>query len=84
VAAAGERQQHVEFFDQSTETHVVTDAFGKISEVNGAAVDALQRRKHHLRGKPLAVRVALERRRHFRQRVGGPDGGICLRLQTVE
>ena len=66
---AGERQQYVDFFDQSTEAYVVTDALGKISEVNGAAVDLLQRRKHHLRGKPLAVLVALERRPEFRQRL---------------
>ena len=66
---AGERQQYLDFFDQSTEAYVVTDALGRISEVNGAAVDILQRRKHHLRGKPLAVLVALERRPEFRQRL---------------
>lgn len=66
---AGERQHYVDFFDQSTEAYVVTDALGTISDVNGAAVDILQRRKHYLRGKPLAVLVALERRPEFRQRL---------------
>ena len=66
---AGERQQYLDFFDQSTEGYVVTDALGRIAEVNGAAVDILQRRKHHLRGKPLAVLIALERRPEFRQRL---------------
>jgi PAS domain S-box-containing protein len=66
---AGERQQYVDFFEQSPEAYLVTDSLGRIAEVNGAAVDILQRRKHFLRGKPLTVLVAAEQRAEFRQRL---------------
>ena len=66
---AGERQQYLDFFEQSTEAYVVTDALGRIAEINGAAVDILQRRKRYLRGKPLPVLVALECRGEFRSRM---------------
>lgn len=66
---AAERQQYLDFFEQSPEAYVVTDPLGKICEVNGAAVDILQRRKRYLRDKPFAVLVALEERAVFRRRL---------------
>jgi PAS domain S-box-containing protein len=66
---ADERQHYLDFFEQATEAYVVTDANGTIVDVNGAAVDILQRRRLYLRGKPLASLVALERRRDFRERL---------------
>ena len=66
---AGERQQYLDFFEQSPEAYLVTDAQGTIAEANGAAVDILQRRKQHLRGKPMVVLVALEQRGEFRRRL---------------
>jgi PAS domain S-box-containing protein len=67
---AAERQQYLEIFEHSSEAYVVTDALGMIRDANGAAVDILQRRKRFLRGKPLAVLVALEHRPEFRRRLG--------------
>jgi|SRR5689334_1896497 PAS domain S-box-containing protein len=64
---ADERQHYQEFFERSSEAYVLTDAYGTIGEVNGAAVDILQRRKRYLRGKPLAALIALERRAEFRR-----------------
>ena len=66
---ADERRQYVDFFEQSSEAYLVTDGLGRISEVNGAAVDILQRRKHLLRGKPLGVLVVVEQRAEFRHRL---------------
>ena len=66
---AGERQQFLDFFEQSSQAYVVTDARGTIEDANGAAVDILQRRRRFLRGKPLPALVALERRAEFRQRL---------------
>src|SRR5712691_4423715 len=66
---AGERQQYIDFFEQSSEAYVVTDNDGKIEEANGAAVDLLQRRRRFLRGKPIAVMVALDQRGEFRRRL---------------
>jgi len=66
---AGERQQYLEFFEQSPEAYVVTDAAGTIIDVNGAAVDVLQRRRRFLAGKPIAAMVALDRRTEFRARM---------------
>jgi PAS domain S-box-containing protein len=65
---AGERQQYLDFFEQSPEAFVVTDADGTIVDANGAAVDVLQRRRVQLRGKSLAAMVALDRRMDFRAR----------------
>jgi PAS domain S-box-containing protein len=66
---AGERQQYLDFFEQSSEAYVVTDEQGTIVDANGAAVDVLQRRRRYLAGKPLAVMVALDRRSEFRDRL---------------
>ena len=66
---AGERQQYLDFFEQSQEAYVVTDPYGTVVEVNGAAVDVLQRRRRYLAGKPMAAMVALERRTEFRSRL---------------
>ena len=71
---AGERQQYIDFFEQSPEAYIVTDNAGTIEEVNGAAVDILQRRRRFLRGKPFAVLVALDQRREFRERLNGLAG----------
>src|SRR5436190_21596718 len=66
---AGERQQYLDFFEQSPEAYIVTDAEGTIVDANGAATDIVQRRRRFLRGKPLAVLVALDRRAEFRSRL---------------
>jgi len=66
---ASERQQYLDVFEQASEAYVVTDADGTIVDLNGAAVDILQRRKRYLRGKPLTVLVALEQRAQFRSRL---------------
>jgi len=66
---AAERQHYQDFFEQASAAYVVTDEHGTISDVNGAAVDILQRRKAWLRGKPLVVLVALEQRTEFRRRL---------------
>ena len=66
---ASERQQYLDFFEQSSQAYVVTDARGTIEDANGAAVDILQRRKSYLRGKPFPALVALERRAEFRRRL---------------
>jgi PAS domain S-box-containing protein len=67
---AGEHQQYLDFFEQSQEAYVVTDAQGTIVDANGAAVDVLQRRRRYLAGKPIAAMVALDRRKEFRARMG--------------
>ena len=66
---AGERQQYLDFFEHSPEAYVVTDSLGTIADLNGAAVDVFQRRKRYLRGKPMAVLVAMEQRGEFRRRL---------------
>lgn len=66
---ADERQQYQEFFEQASEAYVITDVRGTIIEVNGAAVDILQRRKRYLRGKPITALIALEKRAQFRERL---------------
>lgn len=66
---AGERRQYLEFFEQSPEAYVLTDAAGSIVDANGAAVDILQCRRRYLHGKVLVGLVALERRTEFRARV---------------
>ena len=81
---AGERQQFLDFFEQSPHAYVVTDSTGTIEEANGAAVDILQRRKAYLRGKPLPALVALERRAEFRQRLRGiPNPGAERSWRTI-
>ena len=75
---ADERQQYYDFFEQATEAYVITDPYGTIADANGAAVDILQRRKRHLRGKPLVALIALEQRSEFRRRLralGGREPG---------
>src|SRR6185503_5489608 len=66
---AGERRQYLDFFEQSHEAYLVTDAEGTIVDANGAATDIVQRRRLFLRGKPFAVLVALDRRADFRSRL---------------
>ena len=66
---AAERQQYLEFFEQSPQAYVVTDSAGTIVDANGAAVDVLQRRRSYLQGKVLVGLVALERRTEFRAAV---------------
>jgi PAS domain S-box-containing protein len=66
---AGEREQYLDFFEQSPEAYVVTDAEGAIVDANGAATDIVHRRRRFLRGKPFAVLVALDRRAEFRSRL---------------
>ena len=83
---AAERQQYLEFFENAAEAYVVTALDGCIVEANGAAVDVLQRRKKFLRGKPLAVFIALDRRTEFRQRLArivGREPGAEPSWRTV-
>src|SRR4051812_38193274 len=83
---AGERQQYIDFFEQSPEAYVVTDNDGTIQEANGAAVDILQRRRRFLRGKPLAVLVALDQRKTFRQHLAelGAAGSWRTIVEALE
>lgn len=83
---AGERQQYLDVFEQSQEAYVVTDAQGTIVDANGAAVDALQRRRRSLSGKPIAAMVALDRRAEFRsrlRRVAEGEAGAARSWNTV-
>jgi PAS domain S-box-containing protein len=73
---AYEREHYLQFFERATDAYFVTDRSGRIVEVNGAAVDLLERRRVFLKGKPLAVFIAPEERRAFRSRasdVACPD-----------
>jgi PAS domain S-box-containing protein len=83
---AEERRHYLEFFEQSAEAYVVTDAQGTIVDANGAAVDVLQRRRRLLAGTPIAALVALERRTEFRsrlQRLVAREPGAPRRFSTV-
>ena len=83
---AGERQQYLDFFEQSGEAYVVTDAAGTLTDANGAAVDVLQRRRRYLAGKPFAALVALERRTEFRarlRRLAAREPAAASRWSTV-
>src|SRR3954469_10395615 len=80
---AGERQQYLDFFEQSPAAYVVTDPAGTIVEANGAAVDILQRRKRYLRGKPFSVLVALDHRATFRTRLRELADGTGARPFTT-
>jgi len=83
---AGERQQYLDFFEQSPEAYVVTDEQGAIVDANGAAVDILQRRRRYLRGKPIAALVALDRRTEFRgnlRRLLAREAGARRTFSTV-
>jgi PAS domain S-box-containing protein len=83
---AGERQQYIDFFEQSPEAYVVTDNDGTIEEANGAAVDILQRRRRFLRGKPFAVLVALDQRNTFRRQLAalGTEGSWRTIIEAWE
>jgi PAS domain S-box-containing protein len=83
---ASEREQYLEFFERSSDAYLATDAQGTITDVNGAAVDVLQRRRRYLHGKPIAALVALERRTEFRSRLRGVmerEPGAARRFTTV-
>jgi PAS domain S-box-containing protein len=83
---AGERQQYLDFFEQSQEAYLVTDPAGTVVDVNGAAVDVLQRRRRYLAGKPIAAMVALDRRTEFRsrlRRVAEGERGAARTWSTV-
>jgi len=83
---AGERQQYLDFFEQSPEAYVVTDEQGTIVDANGAAVDLLQRRRGQLKGKSFAGIVALERRVEFRaraRRLMAREPGLPERWSTI-
>ena len=85
---AGERQQYLDFFEQSPEAYLVTDAEGGVIDANGAATDILQRRRRYLRGKPFAALVALDRRAEFRARlrrlIAGEPGAACSWRTVLE
>jgi len=77
---AGERAQYLELFEAAPDAYVLTDPHGHVIEANGAAVDILQRRKHYLRGKPLSVWIAPERRPGFRSRLNA----LVARRESAE
>ena len=66
---ADEREHYLEFFEQAPAAYLVTDLEGVIEDLNGAAVDIVQRRRRDARGKPLAELVALDHRPEFRRRL---------------
>ena len=83
---AGERQHYLDFFERASEAYLVTDLIGTIQDANGAAVDVLQRRKRFLRGKPLAVFIAEDQRREFRDRLhalAAPSAGAETSWRTA-
>lgn len=83
---AREHAHFQDFFEQSDEAYLVTDAQGTIVDLNGAATDILQRRRAALRGQPLAGFVALDRRAQFRAwlaRLSGGDAGAPRACRTV-
>jgi len=83
-ALAAERDQYVHFFERSPDAYVLTDAAGVIVEVNGAAVDILQRRRRELRERPLAAMIALDRRADFRGRITAlAAGDVPARWHSV-
>ena len=76
-ALAAERDHYLSFFERSPEAYVLTDAAGVIVEVNGAAVDILQRRRRELRERPLASMIALDKRADFRGRLAALAAGAA-------
>ena len=83
-ALAAERDQYLHFFERSPDAYVLTDAAGVIVEVNGAAVDILQRRRRELRERPLAAVIALDRRADFRSRITAlAAGNVPARWRSV-
>ena len=66
-----ERQHYLDFFERAEDAYLVTDPLGVIVEMNGAAVDLLERRRFYLRGKPLAALVSPDERREFRRQLQG-------------
>jgi PAS domain S-box-containing protein len=72
---AGERQQYLEIFARASDAYLVTQPDGTICDVNGPAVDILQRRRRELVGKPIAALIALDQRREFRRRLQALTSG---------
>jgi PAS domain S-box-containing protein len=68
---ASQRQHYLDFFENAEAAYLVTDRDGRIVEANGAAVDLFDRRRHYLKGKPLAAFVAPDERREFRRQLQG-------------
>ncbi len=64
-----ERYRYRELFEHSPDGYLITDRAGKIEEVNPMAQLMLNRDRAQLIDKPLAVYVALDRRKEFRDRV---------------
>jgi PAS domain S-box-containing protein len=61
-----ERLRYQNLFEFAPDCCLVTDIQGKIQEVNLAATALLNRRSHHLIGKPFSVLIAVEDRHQFR------------------
>jgi PAS domain S-box-containing protein len=61
-----ERLRYHNLFEFAPDCCLVTDIQGKIQEVNLAATALLNRRSHHLIGKPFSVLIAVEDRHRFR------------------
>jgi PAS domain S-box-containing protein len=71
-----ERRRYQELFDSAPDGYVVTDALGTILEANQAAMVLLNLTRDFLIGKPLALFVANEDKRKFRElltRLGNGD-----------
>ena len=68
---ASEHRHYLDFFERAVDAYLVTDPLGVIVEMNGAAVDLLERRRYYLRGKPLAALVTPDQRGEFRSRLRG-------------
>ena len=66
---ASERLHYLDFFEGAEAPYLVTDTHGHILEANGAAVDLFNRRRQHLRGKPMVVLIAPADRREIRARM---------------
>ena len=61
-----ERQRYQELFDFAPDGYLLTDGVGTIQEANRTAAHMLNIAQHFLVGKPLAIFVAQEERRAFR------------------
>ncbi len=74
--AEAERKRYQDLFDLAPDAYLVTDAMGKVLEVNHAFGELVGRDPTQIQGKPLAAYVHPDDRRAFRQ--------VLLRLSRGE
>jgi two-component system phosphate regulon sensor histidine kinase PhoR len=74
--AEAERKRYQDLFDLAPDAYLVTDAMGKVLEVNHAFGELVGRDPTQIHGKPLAAYVHPDDRRAFRQ--------VLLRLSRGE